>query len=369
MATEAQRRRLTVGRTDAAIAAATDGKADKKRLAQELKEREWDGGGKVTVVHSVTDADMKRKRSFGEKDKVGSKDGEEVAERELDSCIPGVNFTCRKGLKPESPNQDSFVVVNMPGKWSLYGVFDGHGPNGHDVSDFALKSLVLKFFECSDFLEKPGAALDIAFKHCQDDIENVMAQDAKSSGTTCSMAFHNLASDLLTIAHVGDSRGCLYSGMKDVLQATEDHKPNLPGEKARIERNGGRVVFDGYYNYRVFAAKGMYPGLNMSRALGDITAHKEAGLTAEPELTLDQKDLKEWRGDSKPPLTLLLCSDGVWEFLECKDALKEVFPEGDQKGDKLKTGVDALAKKSWDAWMADSDNEISDDITVICVTL
>ncbi len=28
----------------------------------------------------------------------------------------------------------------------------------------------------------------------------------------------------------------------------------------RIEEKGGRVVFDGYYNYRVFAKAGMYPG-------------------------------------------------------------------------------------------------------------
>jgi len=33
------------------------------------------------------------------------------------------------------------------------------------------------------------------------------------------------------------------------------------------------------------------------------------------------------------------------------------------------TRCEKLAKKSWDSWMEDSDNEISDDITVVAITL
>lgn len=65
---------------------------------------------------------------------------------------------------------------------------------------------------------------------------------------------------------------------------TEDHKPSLPAEKRRIEKNGGRVIFDGFFNHRVFAKDRMYPGLNMSRALGDTVAHREAGLCAVPDI-------------------------------------------------------------------------------------
>merc|ERR1719331_2219511 len=89
------------------------------------------------------------------------------------------------------------------------------------------------------------------------------------------------------VAHVGDSR-CVYkrSGAgKKVEEVTEDHKPNLEREKARIESANppGRVVFDGYYNHRVFAQKEMIPGLNMARAIGDIVAHQRAGVTAKPD--------------------------------------------------------------------------------------
>merc|ERR1712146_639571 len=99
---------------------------------------------------------------------------------------------------------------------------------------------------------------------------------------------------------------------------------------------------------------GMYPGLNMSRAFGDIIAHKEAGLTEMP-------DIKEIPLHNLNGYQLLLCSDGVWEFIESKEAfdiLKQQTPDG-------RTGVNVLVKQSWDRWMKDSDNEIADDITAV----
>ena len=45
-----------------------------------------------------------------------------------------IAFACKKGHKPEAPNQDSFFVIRAGNDLSLYGVFDGHGPCGHDVS-------------------------------------------------------------------------------------------------------------------------------------------------------------------------------------------------------------------------------------------
>lgn len=182
------------------------------------------------------------------------------------------------------------------------------------------------------------------------------------------MAFHNLSTDVLTIAYAGDSRAVLFDcSQGKLIHATEDHKPNLPAEKARIEKNGGRVVFDGYYNYRVFAKTGMYPGLNMSRALGDIVAHKEAGLTAEPDCVSIK--LGDKRGDGSNELLLLVCSDGVWEFIESDDGAKEFTGGKSLKDVDFRKQAGQLAQSSWDKWMADSDNEISDDITVVALAL
>merc|ERR1719375_2784885 len=47
-----------------------------------------------------------------------------------------MGYTCRKGLKPESPNQDSYSILKIENEVSVYAVYDGHGKKGHDSSEF-----------------------------------------------------------------------------------------------------------------------------------------------------------------------------------------------------------------------------------------
>lgn len=57
----------------------------------------------------------------------------------------GISVACKKGLKPESPNQDDFCII-IDGPSFILGVFDGHGPYGHDISNFVhslLPSIIL----------------------------------------------------------------------------------------------------------------------------------------------------------------------------------------------------------------------------------
>merc|ERR1719352_1520231 len=139
---------------------------------------------------------------------------------------------------------------------------------------------------------------------------------------------------------------------------TRDHKPDLKDERARIEKAGGRVVFDGYANHRVYAKNGRYPGLNMSRCLGDLLGHADAGCSCEPEV-------------SEVPLgpldhILLVCSDGVWEFITPDEAVKIVseFPVA-----QAPVAADKLAKEAWDRWITEEGGAVVDDITVVLVYL
>jgi len=323
-------------------------------------------------ITSVSDQEGKRRQSFAQKDDnvlISGFDDEIQAEKALREL--GIGWCCKKGMKPESPNQDSFNVLMVFGEFALYGVFDGHGPSGHDISTLARQRAVDIFINHPERATKPEVALKVAFTTTQDIIVDMMDNqglDAATSGSTATLVYHNIAEDVLHIAHVGDSRSVL-GGKKDakapvqVIAQTVDHKPDLPEEKKRIESSNppGRVIFDGFYNHRVFSQKGMYPGLNMSRALGDVIAHKEAGLTAEPDVArIDLKPLREKCAGGMP---LLICSDGVWEFIESEDAYKV----GDLE--KSQDFVNKLAKESYDKWMQDSDNEISDDITAVIVQL
>merc|ERR1712032_759686 len=253
---------------------------------------------------------------------------------------------------------------------SFYGVFDGHGDTGHDVSDFVkemLPKLLLKDerFHSGDDDQLKKALHDQFLKtHTlvakQDQLNKI---DAKFSGTTATLCVHDLVRRKFTIAHVADSTAVLgtYDDERQKLKPTtltRDHKPDLEDERARVESTGAAIEYDGY-NHRIYhKLGGDYPGLNMSRSLGDLKGHIECGVSAEPEIMEHEINDNDH--------VLLLCSDGIWEFMSKDHALRVVqnFP-----AEKAKDAAEALAKESWDLWMEKMGGAVVDDITVVLVYL
>lgn len=340
------------------------------------------GSGRAVLIKSKTDNDLKSRGSFKTKDEkclASTKTDERIIasvgkdQDHMRAWVKtlGIGWSCRKGLKAESPNQDSFSVLVVDGNFALYCVYDGHGPNGHDVSDWVCDKLMNLFLKNENRVKNPKKAFHESFITCQQLCARQTTPNPAMSGTTVTMAYHDLKEKKITIAHVGDSRAVLGKRRKgseklEAEELTRDHKPNLPEERARIENSDppGRVVFDGFYNHRVFSMKGMYPGLNMSRALGDVVGHEEAGLTAEPDIK--EIHLEEFEKDYESVI-LLLCTDGVWEFIESEKAVEMVYQIHSKS--EAEKAITQLAEASYDSWMKDSDNEISDDITGIMVHL
>jgi serine/threonine protein phosphatase PrpC len=313
-------------------------------------------------IGSDTDAG---KTSFADKTK------KQAGNDELEKGCNGYGYTCRKGLKPESPNQDSWSILRVEAEYALYGVFDGHGQKGHDVSNLVKTDLFKLILRDQRFKSKEKEATEAMlmdnFKKMQSLIvtqDRMKKVSAQLSGTTASLVIHHIADNKLVVAHVADSTVCLASWTDDTRQTlkcvklTRDHKPELPDEKKRIEANGGRVVFDGYANHRIYAKAGRYPGLNMSRCLGDLLGHQDAGVSAEPEVSIIEiKPLDH---------ILFLCSDGVWEFMEPEEAANIVKPYA---ADKANEAANKLAKEAWDRWIREEGGAVVDDITAVLVYL
>jgi serine/threonine protein phosphatase PrpC len=101
------------------------------------------------------------------------------------------------------------------------------------------------------------------------------------------------------------------------IQLTLDQKPNDAEERKRIESHGGRVqrLVDEFHNrigpYRVWEKKGNYPGLAMSRSIGDVAA-KRIGVISTPIFT-------QHAIDSENDLFLIIASDGVWDVMANED--------------------------------------------------
>lgn len=328
-------------------------------------------GGKADgtmVLRTVTDAQLGRRRPFEEKDLEAEGTDPPTLIRAFASS--GIGLACRKGMKPESPNQDCYTVVIQDASFKLFAVFDGHGPKGHDISSFAAENLVKLFLRHKDRATAPERAMCEAFVDTQamlDELTRGGKISGGDSGTTGTMAYMPAGAGLVYMAHVGDSRAVLCrQGPTErscvAVDLTVDHKPDLKEERERIEKAGGHVVFDGYFNYRVYSSDGR-GGLNMSRSLGDGLAQK-AGVTAVPESSRVPLDIAKVPLDLGKDLFMLLCSDGVWEFINSQAACDIVMKYGRQNGQKA---VEDLAKSSYDAWMDDSEGEVSDDITVILV--
>ena len=122
------------------------------------------------------------------------------------------------------------------------------------------------------------------------------------------------------LAEVKESRKLpctLYS-----VQLTKDQKPELPEEHARIVDKGGRVqqLLDENGKkigpYRVFDMKGNYPGLAMSRSMGDVLG-TQVGIISTPVLT---KHKLNKNADS----FIVMASDGVWDVMENQEVVNFV---------------------------------------------
>ncbi|OII75505.1 PP2C like protein phosphatase [Cryptosporidium ubiquitum] len=278
----------------------------------------------------------------------------------------GIGYVCRKGLKPESPNQDDFFILKTE-NWGLYGVFDGHGPFGHDVSNFIQKDMPALILKDKQWKTHPQDVLHYAFikanQRLQEHVLETNQFDCSLSGTTATVILHLPLENRIVTAHVGDSRSVLarWSRSGRVLEAvdlTNDHKPNSESEKRRIIAAGGQVKrIEGDIPYRVFIKGKMYPGLAMSRAIGDTLGY-QAGIIPEP-------DINTFQIQPEKDAFILICSDGVWEFISSQEAV-DIIAEGGSSDAQL--SAEKLAREAWRRWIQEEGNVV-DDITVQVIYL
>jgi protein phosphatase len=133
--------------------------------------------------------------------------------------------------------------------------------------------------------------------------------------------------NLLTVAHVGDSKACIARLDGNEVHPewlTVDHKPNMPNELRRIEASGGSLAWlhgnkpyirGGDFFKR--QALGEHPKqLNYSRAFGGKDL-KMFGLSAEPDISHFQVATED--------RLVLIASDGLWDVLNPRVACEIAF--------------------------------------------
>ena len=161
-----------------------------------------------------------------------------------------------------------------------------------------------------------------AFLLCDEQLKKVEF-DAFNSGSTCILIIH--IGQHILCANVGDSRAFVaYDDNNEdqdlnyleEAQLSIDYKPDLEEEKNRILLSGGTVeqmqnqFGERVGPFRVWVKSQDYPGLAMSRSIGDLKA-KTIGVISEPGVL--EYDINE------TTKFIVLASDGVWEFMKNED--------------------------------------------------
>ncbi len=168
-----------------------------------------------------------------------------------------------------------------------------------------------------------------------DDILEQSRRDGSRDGSTALVVLQ--LGDSLYSAHVGDSRAVLCrSGVAKRL--TEDHKPNLPSEKARVLKAGGRVEFQRCWRVVVEPKDGRPgSGLAVSRSLGDLD-FKEPRRFVESDPDVSKTKI---RGDDS---YVILASDGLFDVLSDEDAVACANEALGLKGRGAKMAFGSLAQ-------------------------
>ena len=236
-------------------------------------------------------------------------------------------------------NQDNYIYINNVfgyKNFDIFGVYDGHGKDGHLVSNY-IKQEINSFFQ-----NKSNLNMDFS-SHNKTFILNSIAHRLKDDNYRILNSFfcdldnklkseedidsHNSGSTAITIfkiknriicCNIGDSRAILIKknnnsvsdSNTEIICLNSEHKPYILSEKKRILKKGGEIRIASEDIHRIYFTGKDYPGLSISRAIGDISS-KSIGVSNKPEYfeTLINEDY----------CYIVVGSDGLFDYLSTNE--------------------------------------------------
>ena len=299
------------------------------------------------------------------------------------------------GIKKENNQDASIILKNVCDieDYDIYGIMDGHGSNGHLVSNFVknkikeyfsnpkiyklkksdkenLETKVNNFIEFYEKLKNNNYEIIKNFYTITNNELYDQKFDVHFSGTTCVLVF-KLGKKIIC-SNVGDSRAILVernfsfdektneiTTKYEIIELSHDHKPNNKEEKERIEKAGGEVEqeFENETDeksnlpFRVWKKGCDYPGLSLSRSLGDKIA-EEIGVISEPDFIEVEID--------RYSKYIIMGSDGVFEHLSNNEIIE--VSKKYLNNDNLQLACDIIVEKEAELFKQ-KENRV-DDITI-----
>ena len=351
---------------------------NKKKEADE----EWDKSQFMGMRKKTYDPSLRQKKNnLSKKQKKSNSLNEAFSSTIYVKSSEGLSIPGKNELGHKKTNQDTLLIernVNGVLNFNIFGVLDGHGEEGHYASQFVSRYIFHRI-KNHPAIKKQDEPKQIYLKLKENSykiIANIFLDadvqiqkekfDVNRSGTTCVIVIQ--LEEHIICANTGDSRAIMiYDQNNDdnlvnskVFPLSYDCKPDLPNELKRIKACGGMVekAYDPEIGetgpYRVWAEGEDYPGLAMSRSIGDMDA-KKCGVIPNPQIV-------EYIID---PYTkyMIVASDGIWEFISNEQAMKfcnKFYLRNDPVG-----LCQELSQKSISLW--EKNDCAIDDITIVVV--
>lgn len=259
----------------------------------------------------------------------------------LFSCIKLFPFEYgAASIQGDRPYQEDRYSLAGDTISNYFGVFDGHV--GSKVSQFLKQHLHENILTKVDFSD-PNIIIENLEKSFLEINESLVNNGIENEGSTAIIAY--IKNNKIFIANTGDSRAIIIKN-DQTIQLSEDHKPNRPDEKSRIEKLGGRILYRGCW--RILTKHG---GLSLSRAIGDKSFFPY--IIPNPEITVTNI--------TDDCQFIVLASDGLWDKLSNEEVAKFVKERSKNTQDYNKIALDLVNE----AYNKGSE----DNITAIIISL
>jgi len=242
-------------------------------------------------------------------------------------------YSCMQGWRA-SMEDAHFAIPALQGiGWSntaAFSVMDGHG--GDQVARFCEKhlpeeivagpssdvcgALIRSFHRMDELLGSAQQQEELKSLSTKTHTIGSKAWTANPHWIGCTAVVCLLQSDMIIVANAGDSRAVLCR-KGQAVPLSEDHKPNLPGERARIMRAGGCVEKQHVGQIIQYRVNG---NLNLSRSIGDLEYKKNLDLLPSEQMICSTPDVQTYPREADDEFLLLAC-DGIWDVIGSQDAV------------------------------------------------
>lgn len=204
--------------------------------------------------------------------------------------------------------EDTYSVNQLGNDVNLFGVYDGHGGAkiAEKLRDELPEFLYNKLLNINLY---DGSLVAKIIQEAFVEFDMKLFDRPEFIGSTATLAL--VTPKLIYTINLGDSR-TVVATKKHVI-STEDHKPDSPIEKERVENAGGQVI-----NMGVWRLSGM---LAVARSFGDFVKNLklDEGNNYSGNLLSSMPDVKVV--PREPNTKIILASDGLWDVVSSAETV------------------------------------------------